>query len=289
MSKIELDGAVVAITGAARGIGLATARRFAQRGATVCLGDLDGAAAADAAAEIGPKAHPFTLDVASMESFRGFVADAERAAGPIDVLVNNAGVMPTGRFLDESEATTRTILDVNVAGPIHGMRAVLPGMIARERGHVVNVASMLGKTELAGLATYVASKHAVVGLTAAVRLELRSTGVTLTCVLPAVVNTDLSSGIRMPPGLSWLFKIEPDDVARTIVDTCSARPREVAVPRWMALYPIVRPFIPDVIEDVVRCAIGDDRALSQVDPAERAAYEARIRGQATDRAADGPL
>jgi NADP-dependent 3-hydroxy acid dehydrogenase YdfG len=199
--KIDLERAVVAITGAARGIGRVTAEEFARRGATVCLGDLDGAAVAVAASAIGSTAHPFRVDVRSRESFAEFVEAVARTAGPIDVLVNNAGVMAAGRFLEERAATTDTVLAVNLAGPMHGMRLVLPGMIDRGRGHIVNVASMLGKIEIPGLATYVASKHAVVGLTAAVRSELTGTGVTLTVVLPSVVNTELSSGIRIPAPL----------------------------------------------------------------------------------------
>jgi NADP-dependent 3-hydroxy acid dehydrogenase YdfG len=162
-TKIELRGAVVAITGAARGIGRSTAELFLERGARVCLADLDGDVVADVATTLSPRAHPFQVDVAAEESFAAFAASAEGTVGPIDVLVNNAGVMPTGRFLDEKMATTEAVFGVNFAGPVNGMRLVLPGMIERGRGHIVNVASMLGRTELPGLASYTASKHAVVG------------------------------------------------------------------------------------------------------------------------------
>jgi NADP-dependent 3-hydroxy acid dehydrogenase YdfG len=275
--KIELDGAVVAITGAGRGIGRATGEAFAARGATVCLGDLDRSSGEAAALQIGGRACAFALDVRSEASFRRFVRAVERAAGPIDVLVNNAGVMPTGRFLEESAATTATVMGVNVVGPVHGMRLVLPGMIERGRGHIVNVASMLGKTELPGVATYTASKHALVGLTAAVRSELAGTGVTLTVVLPGVVNTDLSSGIPIP--FARLARVEPADVAGAIVGSVATRPREMAVPRWMALYPVLRPFIPDWVEALGRRLVGDDRALSAVDPDGRAEYVDRVARQ----------
>jgi hypothetical protein len=159
------------------------------------------------------------------------------------------------------------------------MRAVLPGLIERRRGHVVNVASLLGKTELPGLATYTASKHAVVGLTAAVRPELAGTGVTVTAVLPSIVNTELASGISL--GLGRLIRVEPEDVAAAIVGSLDGRPRELAVPRWLGLYPALRPLIPDQLEALARKLIGDDKALTAVDPETRAAYEQRARGQAS--------
>jgi short-subunit dehydrogenase len=198
------------------------------------------------------------------------------------VLVNNAGVMPTGPFVEESDATTETVLAVNLAGPMHGMRAVLPGMIERGRGHVVNVASMLGKAELPGLATYIASKHALVGLTAGVRAELENTGVTLTVLLPGIVNTELSSGIPIPRLIASIARIEADDVARAIVQSCETRPKELAVPRWLAIYPVMRPFIPERIESVIRKLIGHDRALRGVDPEGRSAYANRVSKQVVD-------
>jgi NADP-dependent 3-hydroxy acid dehydrogenase YdfG len=279
-SRIDLPRAVVAITGAGRGIGRATAELFAARGATVCVADLDGDSAATAASELGARAEPFQVDVRSLESFTEFVTTIERTVGAIDVLVNNAGVMPAGPFLQETEATTDLILSVNVTGVIHGMRLVLPGMIERRRGHVVNVASMLGRSELPGLATYVASKHAVVGLTNAVRTELTGTEVTLTTVLPGVVNTQLSSGMRVP--FARFVRVEPHDVAGAIVDSCKDRSREVAVPSWMALYPTLRPFIPSQLELIVRRLIGDDSAMRPADPAGRAAYADRLAQQIVD-------
>jgi NAD(P)-dependent dehydrogenase (short-subunit alcohol dehydrogenase family) len=277
-AQINLDCAVVAITGGGRGIGLATARLFAEHGAVVCIGDLDGAAAADGAASIGPRAHAFTVDVASRESFDAFVAGVERAAGLVDVLINNAGIMPVGRFVDESPEATEKIFAVNVHGPINGMQIVLPGMIERRRGHVVNVASMLGKTELPGLATYTASKHAVVGLGAAVRAELAGTGVTLSTVLPSIVNTELASGIDL--GFGKLIRVEPEDIAAAILGTLAGRPKEVPVPHLLGLYPVLRPFVPESIENVVRGRIGHDRAITGVEGA-RAAYEQRAAAQPT--------
>jgi len=236
----------------------------------VTLGDLDHGLATEVAAAIGPRARALELDVTDPGSFAAFVEHA----GPLDVLVNNAGIMPEGAFVDESDATTSAILDVNVIGPVNGMRAALPAMVERGSGHVVNVASMLGKMELPGLASYVASKHAVVGLSAAVRAELAGTGVTLTTVLPAVVNTELSSGIAIP--LARFFKVEPEDVARAIVASLERRPQEVSVPRWAAWYPKLRPLIPGALDTRFRKAVGDDKALTAVDPAGRAAYSERI-------------
>jgi short-subunit dehydrogenase len=280
-AEIGLRGAVVAITGGARGIGRATGDLFAAQGAAVALGDLDADAAAEAASGLSGAAQGFALDVTSRPSFKRFLAAVEKSLGPVDVLVNNAGIMPAGPFLAEPEGTTDAILAVNLRGVINGMRAVLPGMIDRGRGHVVNVASLLGKTELPGLATYVASKHAVVGLSAAIRPELKNTGVTVSVVLPSIVNTELASGIRL--GVGRLIRVEPEDVAAAIVRTVHTRSSEVAVPNWLSLYPAVRPFIPDRLETLARKLVGDDKALKAIDPDVRAAYEERATRQATVR------
>ena len=267
----------MAITGGGRGIGRATARAFAARGATVCIGDLDAETATEAAEHIGRNARGFAVDVTDAGSFAGFVAAVEEECGPIDVLVNNAGIMPAGRFLDEPAEVTNAIIDVNLRGPIHGMKLVLPGMIERGRGHVVNVASGLGRFEVAGVATYCASKHGAVGLSGTVARELEGTGVTVTVVLPSAVHTELASGIAFP--FEKVAKVTPEQVANAIVESCEDRPREVWVPRWMAPYPPIAQLLPARIERALRRAFSaDDRAL-QADPTARSSYTERIARQ----------
>ena len=191
-----LVGQVAAVTGAARGIGKATAQAFAREGMKVAVGDLDAELAEQAAAEIGPNAAGFELDVTRRDSFEAFIDAAEERFGPLDVLVNNAGIMPLGRFIDEDEATAVRMVDINLHGVIHGMKIALPRMMARNRGHVVNIASQAGKYGAPGGATYSATKHAVVGLTEAVRGELHIEGspVELSYVMPFVVKTELGAG-----------------------------------------------------------------------------------------------
>ena len=193
----------------------------------VAIGDLDAELAEQAAAEVGPNAAGFALDVTSRDSFEAFVDAAEERFGPLDVLVNNAGIMPVRRFIDEDDATAVRMVDINLHGVIHGMKIALPRMMARNRGHVVNIASQAGKYGAPGGATYSATKHAVIGLTDAVRGELHIEGsaVELSYVLPFVVKTELGAGIEDARGMK---KLEPGDVADAIVDALKhARRRRV--------------------------------------------------------------
>ncbi len=273
---IDLGGALVVITGAARGIGLATAREFAAAGAHVALGDLDEALAEEAAVELGERASGHRLDVTDKQSYADFLAAAEDQHGrPVDVLVNNAGVMPNGPFLDQEDRIDRLTMDVNVHGVIHGMRLALPAMIERGSGHVVNVASLAGKFPIKGLAVYNASKYAVVGLTAATRLELEGTGVSLTAVLPSAVRTELSSGIDY--GL--LPAVEPEDIAAAVLKSVRNRKAEVAVPSYVGLAANGAPLVPEGVMRVFRHAVHDDAAITRVDATVRQAYIDRIEKQ----------
>src|SRR4029453_6999058 len=211
MKPLDLSRCVVLITGGARGIGLATAEAFAAAGAPVFTGGPDGSSTP---AQAGSISGPWALDVTSRDSFTRIVDKVIADTGRLDILVNNAGVMPLGRFLDEPDELSRTTLDVNLWGLIHGLRLVLPHMIAEGNGHVVNLASMAGRIPFPGMAVYNASKYAAVGLTAAVRRELHGTGVTVSAVLPSAVRTSLSSGVRLG-GL--LPTVEPADCAPAIL------------------------------------------------------------------------
>lgn len=271
--KIPLDGALVAITGAGRGIGLATAELFIAKGARVALGDLDGGLAKEAADRLGPRASGHDLDVTDKESFAAFLTAAEEQHGTtLDVLVNNAGIMPNGAFLEQDERVDRLTMDVNVHGLIHGMRLALPGMVERGRGHVINVCSLAGKFPLKGLALYNASKFAAVGLTAATRLELESTGVSISAILPSAVRTDLSAGIDY----GILPAVEADDIAAAIVKSVKNRAAEVSVPGYVGTAASAAFLVPEPVMRTVRRAVHDDAAITRVDDDVRRRYLDRI-------------
>jgi hypothetical protein len=214
--------------------------------------------------------------VSDRDSFAAFLADTATALGPIDVLVNNAGVMPIARFLDEPEAVSATTINVNLWGPINGMRLALPGMTERGRGHIVNVASLCGKTYLPGLAVYCATKHAVVGLTATVRAEVADTGVSVTAILPSMVNTELAAGIQAPgPAMA-----EPEDIAAAILASVRTRAAEIAVPEWVGTATTLATLLPEPLQRLARKTIRDDRGLAANTTTARAGYLDRVNNQA---------
>lgn len=220
----DLTGRVVAVTGAARGIGLATARALVAAGAAVAIGDIDAELATDIAAEIG--ATGFGLDVADLDSFTEFLDQVEDALGPLDVLVNNAGIMPIGPLVDEPEHVTQRILSINLLGAVHGNKLAMRRMVPRNEGHIINVASAVGRFAIPNAATYAATKYGVVGLTQAVRGELRGTAVTASVILPATTNTDLISGLDDAGSV-----VEPDEVANAILGVIRKPRFETWVPR----------------------------------------------------------
>lgn len=278
--RIPLGDAVVLVTGGARGIGEQTARAFADAGATVWIGDLDADVANQAASSI-PGAVSRRLDVTDRESWASLIDEMIAEHGRIDVLVNNAGVMPVGPFADEPEATTDLMLDVNVRGVLNGMYAVLPLMARAGRGHVVNVSSMAGMIPLPGMVTYNTSKYGALGASLAARREYDGTGVTVSAIMPAAVRTELSSGAD----LSVLPTVDPDQVARQIVGTLTTRAAKTSSPAWvLPAWTLVEAFVPETIERLARRAIGHDQALA-LDPVGRKDYLERIERHAGRSAA----
>lgn len=267
----SLSGRVVAITGGARGIGRATAEALAAAGARVAIGDLDVDLARRTAADIGPGAAAFALDVTERASFEAFADAVETQLGPLDALVNNAGIMPLGPFAHEDDVTARRVVDINVHGVLHGMKVVLPRFTARGAGHLVNVASAAGKGPYPGGATYCGTKHFVVGVSETVRGELRGSGVDVSVVMPVVVDTELATGVGTPRGIP---RISPQDVAAAIVETLR-RPRfDVYVPRPIGPLIALGAVLPRAVREAVLRAIRADRVL-WVDAAARRGYELR--------------
>lgn len=243
----RLDGAPVAITGGARGIGRATAAIFAQRGAKVWIGDLDEDLVKKTAAELGSNVSGHQLDVTDIASFEKFLG----AAGgdePLAVLVNNAGIWRVGDFLDQPVAGITREIEVNLCGTAIGMRLALPGMVERDRGHIVNISSMAGKIALPGGAVYSGSKFGVAALSRAVRAELPTNNVRITTIFPATVRTEFQTGLP----LKGTGAMPPEKIAEQIVGALTHRRSEIAVPRLALALGTVEEILPERLFDTVK-------------------------------------
>ncbi|HZO77207.1 MAG TPA: SDR family oxidoreductase [Solirubrobacteraceae bacterium] len=269
----SLVGTVVAITGGARGIGRATAAALIAQGAKVAIGDLDAPLAARTAQQLGHGTVGLALDVTNPVTFENFLEQVEAQLGAVDVLINNAGIMPIGPFTEESDETARALVDINLNGVIVGSKLALRRFLLRGSGHLVNIASAAGKAGFPGGATYCATKHAVVGLSEAIRAEVRGCGIGVSVVMPTVVHTELGSGLAETRS----FKaVEPEDVAAAIVDALQRNRYEVFVPKSMGS--ILRPkgMLPIRVVDAIGRLFRSDQVLTRPDHERRAAYEARV-------------
>ena len=273
----RLAGKIVVITGGGRGIGRALAQALVTGGARVAIGDLDAPVAQRTADELGGGTLALSLDVTDSAGFTAFLDEVERRLGPIDVLVNNAGIMPVGALAEEADAMAIRQLEVNLHAVIHGTKEAIRRMRPRGTGHIVNIASVAGRVGYPHLATYSACKHGVVGLSEAAHGELRGTGVELTVVMPALVSTELAAGVKSARG----FRIStPEEVAAAIVDALRFPRLDVYVPRTIGPSLALAGLLPRRLRDVVARLIGNDQLLVRADRAARAAYEARAAGSA---------
>jgi short-subunit dehydrogenase len=268
----SLSGKVVAITGGARGIGKATATALVRKGCRVAIGDLDLALAEETAGELGGGTVALELDVTNRGSFAAFLDAAERELGPLDVVVNNAGIMPVTSFGEEPDDSIKRQLDINVYGVIVGTQLAAERLRQRGRGHIVNVASAAGKAPVPGIATYSGTKHAVVGFSEAVRGELRGTGVEVSCVMPVTVNTALTEGVGDTLGVK---KVEPEDVAAEIVDALEVPRFDVFVPSYLKYTIAIGSILPRRARETIARLMGTDKIMTGVSKDARRAYEER--------------
>lgn len=265
-------GQVAAITGGGRGIGRATARALAREGVKVAIGDLDAESAQKVAQEIGGGAIGVHLDVTDHESFASFIVQSEEQLGPVDIIINNAGIMPVGRFVDEPLATTKRMIDINIYGVHYGCQLTLPSMLQRGRGHIVNIASSAGKAGYPGIVTYSGTKHYVVGMSEALRWETRGSGVEVSCVMPVIVQTELGSGLQKTRGIKH---VQPEDVANEIISALKQPRFDVYVPRSVGPLTQFSAAIPRRGREAIARAVKADKALVDIDQGARAAYELR--------------
>jgi NAD(P)-dependent dehydrogenase (short-subunit alcohol dehydrogenase family) len=210
-----LAGKTVLVTGGARGIGRALCEVFGQAGAQIALCDIDSQAAQATAAALSDQqiqVHTWELDVRDRSAWDTVVLEIEATLGPVDILIGNAGIMAVGDALSLRPQTESRQVDINLMGVIHGVHAVLPGMLQRQSGHIVHMASLAGRIPTPFGASYAATKFGVVGLTEALRHELHGSGISLTCVMPGFVQTELVSGLATP---SWPRPRTPTEVAQS--------------------------------------------------------------------------
>jgi len=271
----SLHGKVIVVTGGARGIGLATAKTLHRLGAKVAIGDVDEVAVKQAGTDLDVGFYA-RLDVTDRQSFTTFLDDVERELGLIDVLVNNAGIAPAGRFVDEPDEVTQRTIAINLFGVILGTKLAAVRMVRRRKGHIINIASLAALGAAPGIATYTATKHAVLGFTDTARLELRGTGVTLSAVLPTLTNTAMIDGVA---AMSGLRNAEPEDIAAGIVGLIGKPKRRLAVTRVAGLLiDVTHRLMPlGVAEAVTHALRADAIFVDAADKQERRDYEDRAR------------
>jgi NAD(P)-dependent dehydrogenase (short-subunit alcohol dehydrogenase family) len=272
MSADRLQDRTVAITGGARGIGRAIATAATGRGMNVVIGDVDFEAAQATAAELGSKVRAHQLDVTDEESFAAFLDAVEREFGRTDVLVNNAGIMPAGAFMDETRESTQRQVEINIFGVVNGCRLALPRFVGRGGGHIINLSSVAGKGGYAGIATYSGTKFYVYGFSEALRAELQGTGVDVTVVMPGFVQTELTAGI----GEARFFKrISPEDVAAGVIGAIATPRFDVFVPKNLGPMGVMMSMLPRGWRDAALRFSRADRLALEFDPVKREAYEQR--------------
>lgn len=222
-----MDGQVVVITGASRGIGAEAARAFAATGARVALLARSGDAVTELARDIGPQAMACMVDVAQWDAMQGAIAQVTAAFGPVDVMINNAGVIePIAMLADSDPAGWAQAVAINLNGVYHGMRAVLPGMLARGRGTVITVSSGAAHNPLEGWSHYCTSKAGAAMLTACAHHETATRGLRIMGLSPGTVATQMqreikASGVGPVARLDWGAHIPADWPARALVWMCS--------------------------------------------------------------------
>jgi short-subunit dehydrogenase len=262
-SGVALPGAHVVVTGASRGIGTSLAREFARRGANVSVLARSASALDTLAADIGATA--YAIDLSDPHQVDSAIAKIEAGSGPVDVLINNAAVAPVGNLTEEAADSIRRTFAINIISPIELCRQVLPGMLQRGRGAVVNISSLAGITALPTLAVYGSSKAALAHFTGSMQRELRRTAVRFTIVqLGEVAGTEMMENARTSPTIAAISRrlarsralpeVTAQDVASNVVEAVERGRRHCIVPRRVTPLQLMRE-LPSRINDGILIGI----------------------------------
>ncbi|MTK03481.1 SDR family NAD(P)-dependent oxidoreductase [Micromonospora sp. CP22] len=267
MRRRGIAGLVAVVTGGSQGIGRSIAERLSSMGAHVAIGDIDTQSAREQAARFGALGLP--LDVTDENSVQEFLTETRTRLGAIDVLVNNAGVLIPGEFRTLSPVEHDLQIGVNLGGVVRCMRLVIPEMVERGSGHIVNIASIAGRMPCPGAAVYSGSKAAVIAMSDAVRFELAGHGVGVTAVLPTFVRTEMAAGLTLGGMPTQGTELVSAAVARAL--TRRRPPARVAVPRWSGLLATLDTMAPRWSRDAARRAVRLEAQASS-----RSSYQSRI-------------
>jgi all-trans-retinol dehydrogenase (NAD+) len=267
---MNINGLKGVVTGGAMGIGLATARRLVARGVRVDLWDIDKGALELARHELmkaGGKVDTHVVDVTDSSAVYAAAGESLRLSGSVDILVNNAGYVRGGNFLDQpDEAWIRTV-DVNLKGLLYTIRAFLPGMYERNRGHIVNISSAAGMLGVGGLSVYAATKWAVWGLTESMRFEAWSAGkkgVRWSSIHPSFLADGMFSGAKLNPLGNLLIPLvrSHDVIAKAIVEDALIRGKySIKRPVTLNLTVRLRGLLPDPLFQRALMLFGVHRSM----------------------------
>lgn len=256
----------VLVTGATSGIGRAIAVTLHKAGFPVAATGRNQTALAELASE-APGIETLCLDLSDRPA-----VEAALQGRRVDILINNAGVMPVGPFLDHSDQAVRSAIEVNFYGVLNGCRLVLPEMTRRRSGHVVNIASVAGVLAVPGQALYAGTKFAVVGLSTALADEFAPQGVDVSVVMPTFTNTELIAGTDAPGDRKPL---RPNEIAAAVVKILDKPTTAVSVPGPLRPISILSQLLPPRGRRWLSHKLGTDTVFMAVDTAARAAYERR--------------
>ena len=257
---MKLDGKVVLVTGASRGIGAAVASAVVAEGAVVGLIARTGGDLEEVLGQVGHRGATATADVADPAALAGAIASLETELGPIDVLIANAGIGAYGPFADIEADEMEQLVRVNVLGTMYAIRNVLPGMIARRRGHIVTIGSIAGRIGSPFEAVYSATKFASVGLTEALAVEVEPYGIGVSVVNPGPVASNFGEARGHPYDRDRPKPVAPAEVADAVVDAIVHDKRELYVPQWFRPAVIVRHLMPPMLRWGTRRSFRDELA-----------------------------